>query len=221
MKAFWLGLVLVSTAAGDMIYLANGKTVTGRVVRYSQMTFEVADEKGAVSRHAQAMVKRIQFTGGEASIATVNRGSVRGVLTGYESAQFLLKTGSGEERISTTMVREVNFGGGVSVKAIAQVTGNDLMKHVPRGKVTIVDFYADWCGPCRVIGPQLEKMARDDADVVLRKVNVDRNASLSEQYKVSSIPHIIVFDRTGKEVGTVTGLDTEGVKQLVAKAKAS
>ena len=60
----------------------------------------------------------------------------------------------------------------------------------------LVDFYANWCGPCKMLGPVLEKVS-DEIKVV--KVNVDANQDLSRQYGVMSIPCVILFDK-GEEV---------------------
>ena len=58
----------------------------------------------------------------------------------------------------------------------------------------LVDFYADWCGPCKMLGPELEKI--DGIDIV--KVNVDDNQELAREYGVMSIPCVILFDKSIK-----------------------
>ena len=68
---------------------------------------------------------------------------------------------------------------------------NDLIKD----KV-LVDFYANWCGPCKMLGPILEKA---NGDIKVIKVDVDKFEDLSQQYGVMSIPTLILFDK-GKEV---------------------
>ena len=60
-------------------------------------------------------------------------------------------------------------------------------------KITIVDFWASWCGPCRTQLPILEEFAKNNKDVQIVKINVDQNAELASEYGVKSIPTIIYF----------------------------
>ena len=73
---------------------------------------------------------------------------------------------------------------------------NELIKN----KV-LVDFYADWCGPCKMIAPILDEIS-NDFDII--KVNVDKHPSIAQQYKVMSIPTLIVFNE-GEVVTTKVG----------------
>ncbi len=68
----------------------------------------------------------------------------------------------------------------------------------------IVDFYADWCGPCKMLSPVLEQLAVDHADVKIAKVNVDEEPALAERYRVRGIPHVVMF-RNGKVAEQVLG----------------
>ncbi|MCM8813131.1 MAG: thioredoxin family protein [Candidatus Omnitrophica bacterium] len=73
------------------------------------------------------------------------------------------------------------------------------------GKITVVDFYADWCGPCRSLGPYLEKLAADNPDVYLRKIDiVNWHSPVVKQFNISSVPNVRVFNRSGKLVGEPT-----------------
>lgn len=62
-------------------------------------------------------------------------------------------------------------------------------------KITIVDFWASWCGPCRTQLPILEEFAKNNKDVQIIKINVDQNAELASEYGVKSIPTIIYFKK--------------------------
>jgi len=80
----------------------------------------------------------------------------------------------------------------------------------------LVDFYADWCGPCRALAPVLEQLAQEIDGVRIVKVNVDQAPTLAAQYRVSAIPTMILFDR-GKPVQRVTGLASKDeLKRLLA-----
>ena len=75
--------------------------------------------------------------------------------------------------------------------------------------LVLVDFYADWCGPCRSLAPILEEFATESSGAVkVIKVNVDQNASLADRYQVRSIPNLVLF-RDGKVVETRLGLQTK------------
>ncbi|MDP0500608.1 MAG: thioredoxin family protein [Verrucomicrobiota bacterium JB022] len=74
-----------------------------------------------------------------------------------------------------------------------------------KGQVTVVDFFADWCGPCKKISPVLEDMAQHHEGVVLRKVDiVTWDRPVVKQFDIRAIPFILVFDRNGQIVGEPT-----------------
>ena len=72
------------------------------------------------------------------------------------------------------------------------------------GKTVMVDFWATWCGPCRMIAPVLEEVAKERPDVTVCKVDVDEERDLALEYGVSSIPTLLVF-RDGKVVNQSIG----------------
>lgn len=70
--------------------------------------------------------------------------------------------------------------------------------------IAIVDFYADWCGPCKMVAPVLEQISEERDDVTVTKVNVDSDGELAQRYGVMSIPTIVVF-KDGKEINRSVG----------------
>ncbi len=69
----------------------------------------------------------------------------------------------------------------------------------------LVDFFADWCGPCKMMGPVVAKIAEEyEGTVKVGKCNVDENMQLAQQYRISSIPAFILF-RDGKPAATYVG----------------
>ena len=69
---------------------------------------------------------------------------------------------------------------------------------------TLVDFYADWCGPCKMIAPIVEEIAAERNDITVGKVNVDDDSAIAIKYNVSSIPTLIVF-KDGVETARIVG----------------
>jgi len=73
----------------------------------------------------------------------------------------------------------------------------------------VVDFWAAWCGPCRIIGPVIEALAAERTDVSFGKLNVDENPRTAAQFGVQSIP-LLVFFRNGTEAGRLVGAVPRG-----------
>ena len=80
----------------------------------------------------------------------------------------------------------------------------------------VADFWAPWCGPCRMLGPVLEQLAADRPDVTVAKVDVDENMSLAAAYGVESIPMLLVFKNgqlVNKSIGFVSQPEIEKLLQ--------
>src|SRR5438477_6193208 len=94
----------------------------------------------------------------------------------------------------------------------------DLPSLLAEGKVTIVDFCAEWCGPCRQLGPRLEQLTQNEPDVVLLKIDIENwSTPVVQQFGIRSVPNVRVFDRTGKQHGDATS-DFSDVLQQVNQA---
>ena len=87
------------------------------------------------------------------------------------------------------------------------VDGTDISfrKELETSMPVLVDFYADWCAPCRMTAPVLEELARDRAgQIKLMKINVDQNPTTAGKYNIQSIPTMMLF-KNGKAVETLVG----------------
>lgn len=87
-------------------------------------------------------------------------------------------------------------------------------KEIEQGSY-LVDFYADWCGPCRMLTPVLEEVAEETADVVIAKIDIDKAQGVASHFQVTSIPTLVLF-KNGKEVARLVGLrDKEQIKNFI------
>lgn len=86
-------------------------------------------------------------------------------------------------------------------------------------KPVLVDFYANWCGPCKMLSPIIDEIAEEQADqAVVAKLDIDAARSIAVQYGITSIPALIVF-KEGKPVAQANGMQSkEAIKQLIAGA---
>ncbi len=90
---------------------------------------------------------------------------------------------------------------------VLKVTDDTFVDQIEQGKgLTIVDFWAEWCGPCRIVGPIVNQLADKYADRGVRvgKVDVDQNPETASRFGIRSIPSILFF-KDGQHVDTVIG----------------
>ena len=89
--------------------------------------------------------------------------------------------------------------------AQAVTDGNFNQEVLQAGKTVLVDFWAEWCGPCRALAPTVDEVAQENPETLkVVKVNVDENPSISSQYGIRSIPTLLVF-KGGKLVEQMIG----------------
>ncbi|MBU1200962.1 MAG: thioredoxin [Nanoarchaeota archaeon] len=94
------------------------------------------------------------------------------------------------------------------------LTQENFEKETKKGKV-VVDFWAEWCGPCKMLGPIFESLSAEMKGVKFAKVNVDENEELSTKYGIRGIPTMILF-KDGKEVSKLVGaLPKESLKKKI------
>ena len=78
----------------------------------------------------------------------------------------------------------------------------------------LVDFYADWCGPCKMVSPIVDEISDERTDITVGKINVDESSALAIKYNVMSIPTLIIF-KDGKEYDRIIGYSPK--EEILAK----
>ena len=77
---------------------------------------------------------------------------------------------------------------------VVQITRENFMSEVTNSeKPVLLDFYADWCGPCRMVTPIVDEIASERSDIKVGKINVDNQPELAQQFRVMSIPTLVVL----------------------------
>ena len=94
---------------------------------------------------------------------------------------------------------------------VTELNSSNFDNEIKKG-VSIVDMYADWCGPCKRLSPIIEDLSKEVKRVKFVKLNVDDSEEIASRYRIMSIPTIILF-KDGSEVGRVIGLlDKEALR---------
>lgn len=93
--------------------------------------------------------------------------------------------------------------------AVMNITADTFEQEVLKEtKTVLVDFWADWCGPCKMLGPIIDQVAEEHPEIKVCKVNVDKEPSLAIDYKVMNIPNLIVF-KNGEKVNQAIGVHSK------------
>ena len=90
-----------------------------------------------------------------------------------------------------------------------QITKENFASEVMgSSKAVLLDFWADWCGPCRMVSPIVDEISDERNDIKVGKINVDENMTIAQKYRVASIPNFVIF-RDGQPVANFVGAMSE------------
>ncbi len=98
-----------------------------------------------------------------------------------------------------------------------EVTNANYEELIASGKPVVIDFWAEWCGPCRMVAPLIDELANEYPDVAIAKCDVDSNDEVAAQFRVRNIP-TVVFIKNGEQVDKIVGATTKAVLEEKVKA---
>ena len=88
---------------------------------------------------------------------------------------------------------------------MARAITSDNITSVLENDIVLMDFWAEWCSPCRVLSPIIDEISEDNSDVVVGKIDVDKDGALAQEYNIRSIPTLI-FLKNGEVTTTMSGI---------------
>ena len=186
------------------VELAGQKPLAGKIWLYARGAMNFQDDKGETTRIPLAKISRVAFSADSIPEKPAPPPRPKPVRAQPDSAR-----SQAESSANATKIETITHGDQVNIQ-----------DHCVRGKITIVDFYADWCGPCMTLGPPLEAKVNKDDDLILRKVDIVKwNSPVCQQYGIRSLPHLEVYDRRGNKVGEMNGFDGDTFESYLAKAR--
>lgn len=194
MLVFW---DLKSDTSGNAILDALAEEYGGRVLIAK---VNAAEEEPLVQRYNLEQIPSVVF---------VKEGKTEAILPGPVDEPTLRRwldylTAGGTRPQSATQSAQTANGSQANTKPI-QLTDSNFERMIHSDKPVLVDFWAEWCGPCRMLGPSIEQLAKEFAGrAVIGKLNVDENRQTARRFNIMSIPAIYIF-KNGNVIDQVVG----------------
>ena len=216
-------LAAIAAARADVVYMVGGPKAEGDVISISRDSLVLLDLKGNEQTVKMQRVQRVDFVKKEVSLTLKNKKEpLSGTAVSLEGRTLTVRDKDGAAKKYPLMsVESVEFMGvGKPYEVIAKGGAEvNISKLIVRGKITVVDFFAEWCGPCRAIAPFLEQLPKQDPGVVVRKVDIVKwGTPVCVQFNINSIPNMRVYDGAGNQVGEPTS-SPQQLNSLIKQAK--
>ena len=102
---------------------------------------------------------------------------------------------------------------------VKHLDNNTFKNFITENSIAVVDFYASWCGPCKMMAPELEDFAMENSDVSVGKIDVDIAETIANEFRIMSVPTLIYF-KNGEVVDKSVGyLTKDEITEIVSKYK--
>ena len=100
---------------------------------------------------------------------------------------------------------------------VVEINDNEYEKIINENEKVVIDCYASWCGPCKMLSPILDELSKELTDIKFYKVNVDESELITSKYQIMSIPTILIFEK-GNLKNTIVGLKSKNeLKELISE----
>lgn len=114
----------------------------------------------------------------------------------------------------------------LDIRVVSHGEAFKIKDHLSTGKFTIFDFYAEWCGPCHLLTPKLERLVLQNNNIALRTIDIgnwnsDAAKQATKEYEMPGLPYVRVYGADGDFIGAVTGNHFEAIESLIASSNSS
>jgi len=164
-----------------------------------------------VAFNQKAVELKISFDAGKTSPESL-KNVVSGL--GYKCA---IGAGKGSYETEAALPKDAD------IKTLAGQGGAlEIKDHLVKGKVTVFDFYAVWCGPCREVDRAMKEIVAKADDVAYRRIDIDKwESAVSKKYlgKVPELPYVVIYGKNGKELAKISGLNLVRLRTTIEKGR--
>lgn len=108
----------------------------------------------------------------------------------------------------------------MQTKNLIEITNENFQSVLNDNEIIILDFWASWCGPCRMFAPVFDKVASQNSDIIFGKINTEKELELSEAFQIRSIPTLAIFRDKIMLFSQAGALDENSLKDVIKQVRA-